>query len=191
MLQMRARRHLVAFTLVEVMAVTAIMSDLASRGNGAYKYAVTRANEMRGIHNLKQIHGLLVAQCIGGRLPNAAFYPKGDPRTDPTSILRLLEGASPELFVSPFAPEPLKRTGLTFAWNDTVNGKDLALLPRDTWLLIDLPAFLANPRVEKPGKYLVLYADGRAEAVDKPPSDVLRAVMEAQAKILGQGAGQR
>ena len=182
MMRFRSRRRLLAFTLVEVMAVTAIMSGLQSQGGGVYRDAVTSANQIRGIHNLKQVHMLLQAQCIMERLPKAAFYPKGDPKKDPQSIVRLIPGAPPELFISPFAPEALKKKGLTYAWNDSVNGKDLDRLPRKTWLLIDLPAFIADPKLPKPTRYLVLYADGSAEAIDRPPGDIVRAVKEAQAK---------
>ena len=69
---------------------------------------------------------------------------------DPKSIINLIPGAMPELFVSPFAPDALKKKGLTFAWNDTVNGKDMSQLPKDTWLLIDMAAFIADPRVPAP-----------------------------------------
>jgi len=179
MMRLRVRRSALGFTLVEVLAVSSIMAGLHSQGN--YRYAITKANEVRGINNLKQIYMLLMAQSIGEGLPRAAFYPKGDPRKDPRSIVRLLEGASPELFVSPFAPEGLKRRGLTFAWNDTVNGKDLSLLSKDTWLLIDLAAFIVDPKVPRPERYLVLYADGRALAVRRLPPDIVRAVEKARA----------
>jgi hypothetical protein len=36
--------------------------------------------------------------------------------------------------------------------------------------------------VPKPDKYLVLYADGRAEAVTEAPPDIVKAVQEAEAK---------
>ena len=146
-------------------------------------YGITQANEVKGIHNLTQVYTLLQAQCITGKLPDAAFYPQGDPTKDAKSIIVLLKGAVPGLFVSPFAPEGLKKKGLTFAWNDTVNGKDLDSLPRDTWLLIDLAAFIADPKVPKPARYLVLYADGRALAVETLPADIVKAVEEARAKL--------
>jgi hypothetical protein len=97
--------------------------------------------------------------------------------------LNLIEGAVPQLFISPFAPESLRQKGLTYAWNDTVNGKDMSLLPKDTWLLIDLAAFIADPAVAKPHRYLLLYADGRALALDTPPPDIVKAVREAQARV--------
>ena len=180
----RARRRSLGFTLVEVLAVTTIMSGLASQGGGVYSYAISVANELRGLHNLRQLHQLLQMQSMTDGLPRAAFYPQGDPKADPKSIVRLVQGAPPELFVSPFAPEPLKRKGLTYAWNDSVNGKDLSLLPKDTWLLIDLPAFLADAKTPKPGRYLVLYASGRAESVEMPPADIVKAVKEAEAKLV-------
>ena len=179
MFRFRARRGTLAFTLIEVMAASAIMTSLHSQGG--YHYAITRAHETKGVHNLKQIHMLLYAQSMGDGLPKAAFYPKGDPKKDPKSILRLLQGAQSELFVSPFAPEGLKRKGLSFAWNDTVNGKDLSLLPKKTWLLIDLAAFIVDEKVPKPQRYLVLYADGTAMAVRELPADIVKAVKEAKA----------
>ena len=176
---LKMRRGTRAFGLIEVMATTAIMASLQSQGN--FTYAINKANELRGVHNLKQIHMMLYTQTIGGNLPKAALYPEGDPKKDPKSILRLVQGAPPELFVSPFAPEALKKKGLTYAWNDSVNGKDMSLLDKNTWLLIDLAAFIADPGVKKPHRYLVLYADGRATATEKVPSDIAEAVAKAQA----------
>lgn len=180
----RRHRHLLAFTLIEVMAVSGIMSTMASQSGSAYRYAINKANEEKGLHNLRQLHLLLQAQCIGGEMPRAAFYPKGDPKTDPTSIVRLVQGGVPELFVSPFAPEPLKQKGLTYAWNDAVNGKDIGAVGKDAWLLIDMAAFLADPKVSRPEKYLVLYADGRAMAIssESMPADIDKVVKEAISK---------
>lgn len=182
MFRILRRRRSQAFGLIEILFVSGIMTTMNSH-TGGFRYALDKAHEMQGLNNLQQIHLLLTTQCIGGELPNAAFYPKGDPRKDPKSILNLVEGAVPELFISPFAPEALKQKGLTFAWNDTVNGKDLSLLPKNTWLLIDLAAFIADPTVPKPHRYLVLYADGRALAVDSLPPDIVKAVQEAQGRI--------
>jgi len=168
------------FTLIEVLAVTALIAGLATGGN--YQYAINRANETKGIANLKQIYTLLQVQSAGESLPAAAFYVVANPAQDPKSIIKLLSGSSSELFVSPFAPEALKKKGLTFAWNDAVNGKDLGSLPADTWLLIDVAAFIANPNTPKPAKYLALYADGRVLSVSSLPADIIKVVKEAQAK---------
>lgn len=169
------------FTFVEVLAVTTMIGALAAGGN--YQYAINRANETKGMNNLKQIHALLQVQSATDRLPAAAFYPAGNPAQDPKSIVKLLPEASAELFVSPFAPDALKKKGLTFAWNDSVGGKDLGSLSADTWLLIDVTAFIANPKTPKPAKYLVLYADGRVLSVSTLPPDIAKVVQEAQAKI--------
>jgi hypothetical protein len=184
MFRIRRRRGSWAFGLIEVMAVSGIMSSMASQ-TGGFHYAIDAANEVKGVSNLKQIYLLLEAQNIGGTLPSAEFYPKGDPKKDPKSIVNLVQGAEgmSELFVSPFAPDALKKKGLTFAWNDAVNGKDMSLLPKDTWLLIDMAAFIADPNVAPPHKYLLLYADGRALAVAGLPADIDKAVKEARAKI--------
>jgi hypothetical protein len=180
MLQARARRKPLGFTLIEVMAVTGLMAGLHSQGN--YQYGISKANEISGLNNLRQLSLLLRMQCLSGRLPNAAFYPEGDPKKDPKSIVRLIQGAPPQMFISPFAPEGLRQKGLTYAWNDRVNGKQLSALPGNTWLLIDLAAFIADPSVPRPTKYLILYASGKTEAVSTPPPDIVRAVRAARAK---------
>lgn len=175
------RRRTLAFTLVEVLAVAAIMSGAHSQGN--YRYGVNRANEVKGVHNLRQIHLMLQMESMAtGKLPSAAFFPKGDPKKDPKSITRLLKGVPQQMFVSPFAPAALKKRGLTFAWNDTVNGKSLDRLPRKTWLLADIAAFITDPKIPKPPMYLLLYADGTAKAVQTLPPDIVKAVKDARTR---------
>ncbi len=177
-------RRMLGFGLIEVMAVSAIMTSLSSQGG--YQYAINQANETKGVNNLKQIYQLLLMEDMGGGLPKAAFYPDGDPKKNPKSILNLLPGSESALFVSPFAPEGLKSKGLTFAWNDAVNGKTIDSLPKDTWLLVDLAAFIADPSIPKPTRYLILYSDGRALAVAELPGDIKKAVADAQAKSKAQ-----
>ena len=180
MLTSRTRRRQAGFTLIEVLAVTGLMAGLHSQGN--YQYAISKANEISGLSNLRQLHLLLRMQCISGALPRAAFYPEGDPKKDPKSIVRLVPGAPPQLFISPFAPEALRQKGLTYAWNDKVNGRGIDAVPANTWLMIDLAAFIADPNLPKPRKYLVLYANGKAEAVVTPPPDIVKAVRAARDK---------
>jgi len=168
------------FGLAEVLIVGAIVAGAHSEGN--YTYAINEANRVKGVHNLKQIYTILQIESMTDRLPSPAFYPKGDPKTDPTSIVRIMKDVPPEMFISPFAPEALKKTGLTFVWNDTVNGKQLDQLPKGTWLMIDIAAFITDPNVPKPTSYLVLYANGDAMAVDTLPPDIVKAVQEAQEK---------
>jgi len=188
MFRSRSRRRTLGFTLVEVLAATSIIAGMHSQGN--YTYVVNRANETKGIHNLKQIHMMLRMQTMTtGKLPNAVFFPKGDPKKDPKSITRLIKGVPQQMFISPVAPRALKKKGLTFAWNDTVNGKSLDRLPRNTWLLIDIAAFIADPKLPQPKSYLILYADGRAKTIDKLPPDIVKAVKAAQAK--GKGAAKK
>ncbi len=182
MFRIRRRSRSLAFGLIEVMLVSAIMTTLNSQ-SGGFRYALDLAKETQGKENLRQIYLLLVAQSTSEPLPDAVFYPKGDPTKDPKSIMNLVQGSVPGLFVSPFAPEELKRKGLTFAWNDTVNGKDLSQLPNNTWLLIDMAAFIADPGVPAPHRYLLLYADGRTLAVTSLPPDIDKVVQQARAKI--------
>jgi hypothetical protein len=182
MFRIRRRSRSLAFGLIEVMLVSSIMTTLNIQ-SGGFRYALDVAKETQGRENLRQIYMLLLAQTAGEPLPDAVFYPKGDPVKDPKSIVNLVQGSVPGLFVSPFAPEALKQKGLTFAWNDAVNGKDMSQLPKDTWLLIDMAAFIADPGVPSPHRYLLLYADGRALAVADLPADIQKVVQEARAKI--------
>lgn len=178
---LRVRRSLVAFALIEVMAVSGIMSTMASQSGGGYRYAIDAAKKTQGVNNLKQIYMMIQAECVGGGLPSAAFYPKGDPMKDPSSIAVILKGPR-EIWTSPFAPEAFKAKGLTYVWNDSVNGKDIGNVPKETWLLIDMAAFITDPQMSKPPKYLILYADGRADAVSEVPYDIKKVVQEAEAK---------
>lgn len=182
MLRARSRRKPLGITLIEVMAATAIMSGLQSQSGGNLRYGITKAREIQGISNLRQIHMILMLQSMTSRLPNAAFYPKGDPRKDPKSIMRILRNVPASMWVSPFAPDPLRKKGLTFAWNTDANGRTLDSLRPNTWLLMDLAAFIADPKVARPKKYLILYASGRAEAVAMLPPDILKAVKAARKK---------
>ncbi|NQT86833.1 hypothetical protein HQ560_08725 [bacterium] len=181
MFKPRSRRRSAGFTLIEILAVTGIMSGLQGQSQGNWRYGISKANEIKGLHNLKQIHLLIQMQAMTGRLPSAAFYPQGDPKKDPKSIVRLVQGAPPELFISPFAPPALQQKGLTFAWNDKVNGKGLDSVSRE-WLLVDLAAFIADPKIPKPKKYLILYGDGRAIASTTLPPGIAKAVKEAETK---------
>ena len=180
MLGIQRRRRRAGFTLIEVMAVTGLMAGLHSQGN--YQYALSKANEIKGLQQLRQLYMLIQMQAMTEGFPKAAFYPKGDPKQDPQSIVRLVSGAPPQLFISPFAPEALRQKGLAYAWNNTVNGKPAGSLPGNTWLLIDLAAFIADPDVPRPRKYLVLYANGKVDAVTSPPPDIIKAVKAAYAK---------
>jgi hypothetical protein len=180
MFRPRSRRKSLGVGLIEILAATSIMAGLQSQNGGNLRYAITKAREVEGISNLRQLHMLLMMQCMASPLPNAAFYPEGDPKTDPKSILKLIPDAPPQFFLSPIAPEPLRAKGLTFAWNTAVNGKQLDSLPGNTWLLADLAAFIADPKVARPGKYLILYANGKAEAVTELPADIVQAVQQAE-----------
>ena len=181
MLRARSRRKPLGVTLIEVLFVGGIMSGLQSRGN--WRYAIHKANEIQGMSNLRQIYQLLMIQSMATGLPKADLYPKGDPRTDPKSIMRLIPGAVPKLFTSPFAPEPLRKKILTYAWNTDLNGKSIDRVKGTTWMLIDLPAFIADPKIPKPSKYLVLYANGSVKVIRDLPPDIVKAIAEAQRKL--------
>ena len=61
-------------------------------------------------------------------------------------------------------------------------GKSLDSVRGGTWLLVDLAAFIADPKIPKPSKYLILYANGRSVATATLPADIVKTVAEAREK---------
>ena len=72
MFRIRNRRRALAFGLIEVMMVSAIMTTLNSQ-SGGFRYALDLAKETQGKENLRQIYLLLVAQTTSGPLGRAAI----------------------------------------------------------------------------------------------------------------------
>lgn len=62
-----------------------------------------------------------------GVYPNAKFYSE-NPLKDSRSIVRILEpyGIKGKIFICPTAPPALTEKGLTYLWNDELNGKNPA-----------------------------------------------------------------
>jgi hypothetical protein len=128
-------------------------------------------------NNLRQLGTVLMTM---DPLPEAAFYPKDDPKTDPKSLLVLLKDkVSPEMLVCSTAPKALQEKGLTFLWNDKLNGRSLTMTEK-TWVMVEMNCLADNPVPPHKGKYHVLYSDGSVKAVDKPPQEILEALGEAK-----------
>jgi len=168
----RSRRR--GFTLIEVMTVTTIMAGMQT---SSYQGVTDRARALKCQQHLRQVGMVLMTT---GALPKAAFYPTGDPKTDPKSIRVLLKGTVPEeMLVCPTAPDAMARKGLTFLWNDKLNGKNMMMAGR-AWVLIEMNCLAPNPVAPHSGKYHVLYTDSSVKSVDKPPREILEAIALAR-----------
>jgi len=165
-------------SLAEVMVVVGIVSGLSSTTD--FRGAQLQANSVACTQQLRAVAtALQMFANAEGKLPDAAFYPKGDPKTDPKSIVVLLKGyVDPKGFICPSAPESLKQKGLTFVWNQAASGKDPAALDPKTWLMIEINAVSAKFPPPHLGKYHVLCADFNVREVDKVPEDLAKLVKD-------------
>lgn len=163
----RFRWSTLGFTLVEVTAVTAIMSAAASSG-GSYAMVRNRTSEIQCLSNCRAIaQAIQLCSMTQGRLPKAAFYPKDPNGKDSIMTLLKRHGAPPKLFKCPSAPSTIQTKGLTFVWNDKYSGKPLG---GGDWLMVEVNA--VDPKAPAPhsGKYHVIYADGNVKATTERPS---------------------
>ena len=109
MFKKRASR-LAAFTLLEVLIVTGIMTSQANNYGNVKKIAYQSACR----NNLDQLYkALLMYDMSNGSLPNAAFYPK-HPLGGPRSLVKILGSAYKETLVCPVFPSTVKNAGLTY-----------------------------------------------------------------------------
>ncbi len=159
----------VGFTLTELLLVTSILGAVSP---AAYIGVKNKAYEISCMNNLKQIGTTLqMFEIEQGRLPNAKFFPE-NPNTDPRSIKAILKnyGMPNEIFICPTAPRQLKDLGLTYLWNDEVNGKSLYSIdnPSQTWLMVDMTAAYEKATSHRNG-YNILYANFQVNWSASPP----------------------
>lgn len=208
---MKLRKHKKSWgcTLAEVLVVTSTMSSL---GGGAFTGAMDKAKQTVCEQNLRQL-GLAIqmfADDNDGKYPNAWFLPK-DLIKDPRSIGKLLMSYvnNKSLFMCPSAPEPIKKFGLGYLWNDQLNNLTSEQIPNpsQTWMMTDINAAATalTPEQAKQGKvdlsvippahvggYNVLYADGHVKWSKEPPKiqPVLQSQGQGKAKQPEQGGGE-
>lgn len=157
------------FTLTELLLVTSILGAVSP---AAYIGVKNKAYEISCMNNLKQIGTTLqMFELEQGKLPDAKFFPN-NPNTDPRSIKVILKnyGMPNEIFICPTAPQQLKDLGLTYLWNDEVNGKSLYSIdnPSQTWLMVDMTAAYEEATSHRNG-YNILYANFRVNWSASPP----------------------
>ena len=158
------------FTVTELLIVTAIVTSIPT---GTYVHAKKKALEINCQHNLRQINmALQMFIMTNGKLPSAAFYPKDSARQkDSIAVILKSYGASKGVFICPAAPEQLEKLGLTYLWNDALNGQRPETI-RDAskqWLMMDMTAVSPDVPPPHPSGYTVLYADGQVRwTKDRP-----------------------
>ena len=174
------QRAVTAFTLIEITMVAGIVGGAQS----SYAGALNRAKRVACENNLRQIYqGLLMKDLFEGGIPKITFYSK-EPRKDPQSLLRVLGPEFASVLICPCMPEDIKKSGLTYLFNDELSGKSLDSIPKrqSTWLVMEMtavvrdkkdPKKLAGPQPHS-GGVNVLYVDGHVEFTTTPPR--LRAV---------------
>ncbi|HOJ39182.1 MAG TPA: type II secretion system protein [bacterium] len=157
MIEIRRRKK--GFTLIELMAVSTLVSAVSTTAFQAIK----KGKESQCLNNLKQIY-LAVTMFVNdnGGAPAAKLFP--DSLNDSRALHNLLGsyGVSKEIFFCPALPQELNSRGTNYLWNDTVNGKDPGSLGRSTWLMTEMTA--VNEQVAAPhlAGYAILYPDGHA-----------------------------
>lgn len=160
-------RWMLGFTLVEILAVTAIVSSV---GSNQYTQVQNKALQTQCANNLQQI-GQLIQMHVDntGSYPKAVFYPKDVKGED--SIAKVI-GGDLRLWNCPGLPQALQAKGLSFVYNDAVAGKPNVPDPEKTWLLIELCCVSSKAPAPHPGGYNILYADGHVEASNQLPPDL-------------------
>ena len=157
-----------AFTLVEIMVVTTIMTSQANNYGNVKKIAYQKVCA----NNLRQLYmALTMYDMNNGGLPNAKFFPK-KPKQDPKSLVKILGPSYAPTLVCPVFPSAIKNKGLTYLYNDDLAGESLASIsqPRKTWLLMEMNAVSDKVPMPHPGGFHILWADGRVEVTKKIPA---------------------
>jgi prepilin-type processing-associated H-X9-DG protein len=168
----RTNRWILAFSLTEVMVVSAIISSLPTSHFVRAKQLTLQTECMS---NLKQI-GLAIQMYYQteGAYPKAAFFPE-KPKESPDSIINILAdggGNIPaQMWLCPAAPEKMQELGLTFVYNDTIGGRKSLKHPDKAWLMIELNCVSTSTPKPHPRGYNILFADGHViTSEDLPPS---------------------
>ena len=151
------------FTLTDILLVTTL---LTSTSTGAYVQAKNKAYEIDCQNRLKQIGAVIQIMLMDtGVFPDAKFFPeKPDENTKSIKVILKAQGVPGEIFVCPSVSDDLKKIGLTYIWNDELNGKSPDTLPDagKTWLMVDMNAVTEKVSPAHRDGYNVLYADGTA-----------------------------
>jgi prepilin-type N-terminal cleavage/methylation domain-containing protein/prepilin-type processing-associated H-X9-DG protein len=167
MLKKRSMRR-AAFTLLEVMVVTTIITSQANNYGDVKRLAYQKSCE----NNLRQIYAALqMYEITHGNLPRAKFYPK-KPKRDSDSLVVLLGPGYEQICICPVFPGEIKDKGLTYLYNDEVGGRSIDQIrdSRNTWLVTEMNAVSDTVPMPHPGGFHILYADGRIVVTKERPA---------------------
>ncbi len=168
----RANRWIMAFSLTEVMAVSAIISALPA---SQYVRAKQLTVQTECVSNLQQVGQIILMYHMSeGKYPKAAFFPK-NAKEAPDSIINVLAEAGQKvpdkMWICPAAPEEMQKLGLTFVYNDTIGGRSTLKSPDKAWLLIEMNCVSKSTPAPHPRGYNILFADGHVITSEElPPS---------------------
>ncbi|MBN2451509.1 MAG: hypothetical protein JXR77_14055 [Lentisphaeria bacterium] len=168
-----SRRLRQAFSLTEILAVSAIVTSIPA---AQYAAAKQRAVETKCKMGLQQIGQMVQMYHLSeGKYPEAVFYPS-DAYNDPKSIVRVMEEAGyaipREMWICPAAPKELADRGLTFVYNEKCGGRATLKNPSKAWLLIEMNCVSKRIPPPHPGGYNVLCADGHVVTGMQLPPDL-------------------
>ena len=156
------------YTAIEILIVASIVGLIPV---SVYRDAYKRAQGMSCLSNLRNIYmAVEMYEMDNGTIPNIKFYPE-DAENDPGSILNVLRHYidDPGVYVCSAMPDELKKSKLTYIWNDSYNNKRLYLAKgKDSmWLVTEMTA--VKPEIPPPhkGAYNVLFLDGHIESVKR------------------------
>jgi len=171
----RCRRSMLAFSLTEIMLVSAIVTSIPA---ASYARAKQSAYQSRCVSNLQEIGKMIVMlQMSDGKYPEAVFYPN-NALEDPKSIIRVMEEAGynvpREMWVCPGAPAELADRQLTFVYNEKLGGRSVLKSPDKAWLLTEINCVSRSAPKPHPGGYNVLCADGHVVTTQQLPADLVR-----------------
>ncbi|MBN4073995.1 hypothetical protein JYT61_00380 [bacterium AH-315-E10] len=163
----RNNRHILGFTLTEVLVVAAIVTSIPA---AQYARAKKKAVQIECQHNLRSIGQLLTMHVMDDAYPKAAFYPK-DPKKGKDSI-RVILGGPAKIWQCPGLPDKLRESGLTFVYNDELSGKRAVGNAAKKWVLIEINCVSKSAPHAHPGGYNILFADGHVISSKKLPKKI-------------------
>ena len=169
----RSKRWILAFSLTELMAVSAIVTSIPA---AQYARAKQKAVQMQCVNNLQEIgKSIIMYQMSEGHYAKAIFFPK-KPFSDPSSIATILQesgAALPrEMWVCPAAPAVLKKRGITFIYNDKFGGRSMLPKPEKAWLMIEVNCVSTKVPPPHPQGYNILFADGHVITSKRLPKSI-------------------
>jgi prepilin-type N-terminal cleavage/methylation domain-containing protein/prepilin-type processing-associated H-X9-DG protein len=167
----RPRQRNRGFTLVEMLAVAAIITSLSTGQD--FSRAKKTAYQTECKSNLKQVHQMLQMYVMeNGHYPKAAFYPRDV--DGPDSLKTVLEGVPDKMWVCPGLPDVFKQRGLSFIYNDALAGKSDSAVrnPAKKWVLIEFTCVSEQTPHAHPAGYNVLFADGHIITTKRLPKRI-------------------